>query len=379
MKKYDMISDLSEQTAKEVVRNEESWRGYLNTASRLYKYPFKDQLLIYAQRPDAQACASIEVWNEKMHCWVNKGAKGIALIDDENYKKLRYVFDISDVHKARRIGRFPHLWEMGEEHKEAVLSHLEKTYGETDREAGFAGRIRNIADRIAEDCYKEIAEGMEYLKENKCLAFNIYDKLLHFAVHDIVMHEVCWRDIEQTVADAVLLLLPDDRKKKALEWLRDFRLRDIWKLQSDEEDIALIIDHIVVNDDGMAEVHMIDDSIQKYTFPKFRPAQHMAEKQKEQTRKKKSEKKTNPKTPTIVTKCENCGGSVQQYTGQKLRRFCCNKCRNQWWNQHLDQVNRKAYYEIACQHCGKVITVYGDSRRKYCSHECYIADRFEKK
>lgn len=169
MKKYDMISDLSEQTAKEVVRDEESWRGYLNTASRLYKYPFKDQLLIYAQRPDAKACASIEVWNEKMHCWVNKGAKGIALIDDENHKKLRYVFDISDVHKARRIGRYPQLWEMGEEHKEAVLNHLEKTYGETDREAGFAGRIREIADRIAEDCYKEIAEGMEYLKEESFL------------------------------------------------------------------------------------------------------------------------------------------------------------------------------------------------------------------
>ena len=169
MKKYDMISALSEETAKEVVRNEESWRGYLNTASRLYKYPFKDQLLIYAQRLDAKACASIEVWNEKMHCWVNKGAKGIALIDDENHKKLRYVFDISDVHRARRIGRYPHLWEMGEEHKEAVLSHLEKTYGDTDREARFAGRIREIADRIAEDCYKEIAEGMEYLKEESFL------------------------------------------------------------------------------------------------------------------------------------------------------------------------------------------------------------------
>ena len=113
-----------------------SWRGYLNTVSRLYKYPFKDQLLIHAQRPDDEVCASIEVWNEKMHCWVNKGANGIALIDDENNKKLRYVFDISDVHKARRIGRFPRLWEMGEEHEEAVLSHLEKTYGDTDREAG---------------------------------------------------------------------------------------------------------------------------------------------------------------------------------------------------------------------------------------------------
>ena len=83
MRKYDMISGLAEATAKDVVRNEERWRSYLNTASGLYKYPFKDQLLIYAQRPDATACVSIEIWNEKMHCWVNKGAKGIALIDDD--------------------------------------------------------------------------------------------------------------------------------------------------------------------------------------------------------------------------------------------------------------------------------------------------------
>ncbi len=83
MRKYDLISALSAETSREVARNEESWKKYLNTASRLYKYPFKDQLLIYAQRPDATACASIEIWNEKMHCWVNKGAKGIALIDEE--------------------------------------------------------------------------------------------------------------------------------------------------------------------------------------------------------------------------------------------------------------------------------------------------------
>ena len=169
MRKYDMISGLAETTAKDVVRNEESWRSYLNTASGLYKYPFKDQLLIYAQKPDATACASIEIWNEKMHCWVNKGAKGIALIDDDTNTGLKYVFDISDVHKARRIGRFPNLWEMQEEHKQAVLDRLERTYGETDKEAGFTNRIREIAEQIAEDYYKEIVYDMEYLKEGSFL------------------------------------------------------------------------------------------------------------------------------------------------------------------------------------------------------------------
>ena len=171
MRKYDVISALSEETSKRVTRNEESWKKYLNTASRLYKYPFKDQLLIYAQRPDATACASIEIWNEKMHCWVNKGAKGIALLDEEGspYTGLRYVFDISDVHKARRIGRFPQLWEMREEHQEAVLNRLEGIYGDTNKEAGFVDRIREIASRIAQDCYGELASDMEYLKEGSFL------------------------------------------------------------------------------------------------------------------------------------------------------------------------------------------------------------------
>ena len=171
MRKYDLISSLSEETAKRVTRNDESWKKYLNTASRLYKYPFKDQLLIYAQRPDATACASIEIWNEKMHCWVNKGAKGIALLDEEGspFTGLRYVFDISDVHKARRIGRFPKLWEMREEHQEAVLNRLEGIYGDTNKEAGFVDRIREIASRIAQDCYGELASDMEYLKEGSFL------------------------------------------------------------------------------------------------------------------------------------------------------------------------------------------------------------------
>lgn len=78
-RKYEIISKLAEETAKEVVKNETAWKRYLTTAARIYKYPFQEQLLIYAQRPDATACASIEVWNSrKLNCWVNKGAKGIA-------------------------------------------------------------------------------------------------------------------------------------------------------------------------------------------------------------------------------------------------------------------------------------------------------------
>ena len=159
MTKYVKISVLARETAKKVCRGREQWIRYLDVASRLYKYPFEDQLLIYAQRPDATACASLEMWNERMFCWVNRGAKGIALIDGESERpKLRYVFDVSDVHKARRIGKDPFIWHLREEHKEVVLAELEHIYGSTNAFLPFENRIYEIAERIAEDFYEEAVD-----------------------------------------------------------------------------------------------------------------------------------------------------------------------------------------------------------------------------
>ena len=159
MTKYIKISVLARETAKKVCRGREQWIRYLDVASRLYKYPFEDQLLIYAQRPDATACASLEMWNERMFCWVNRGAKGIALIDGESERpKLRYVFDVSDVHKAKRIGKDPFIWHLREEHKEVVLIELEHIYGSTNDALPFEYRIYEIAERIAEDFYEEAVD-----------------------------------------------------------------------------------------------------------------------------------------------------------------------------------------------------------------------------
>ena len=169
-KKYHEISMLAGETARQVSKNGEEWTKYLTTAARLYKYPFEDQMLIYAQRPDAKACALMETWNEKMFCWVNRGAKGIALFDRESERpRLKYVFDVSDVHKSRRIGKDPYLWEIREEHKDAVLAQLEKTYGATDRGNSFEGRLIEIAGRIAEDYYSELLPDMSYAKEGSFL------------------------------------------------------------------------------------------------------------------------------------------------------------------------------------------------------------------
>lgn len=162
MRKYDFISALAKETAAEVVKNREEWMKYLTTAARLYKYPFREQLLIYAQRPDATACASIELWNERMHCWVNKGAKGIALLDEDDAhgKRLKYVFDVSDVHAARRIGRYPELWELHEEHKEDVIKRLEHTYGATDDKKLFEERLITKYGMMRETYLKENHRGV---------------------------------------------------------------------------------------------------------------------------------------------------------------------------------------------------------------------------
>ena len=157
-RQYHEIKRLAEDTAKRIVSSEQEWKIFLDTASRMYRYPFREQLLIHAQRPDATACASLELWNEKMHCWVNKGAHGIALIDEEGIHRsgLKYVFDVSDVHEARFIGRKPKLWRMREEHQAAAIEALERTYGATDAGLPFESRIFKIAERIAADMAPEI-------------------------------------------------------------------------------------------------------------------------------------------------------------------------------------------------------------------------------
>jgi len=109
MAKLQDILGLVEFEAKVAASSPQDWMRYMDTASRLYRYPFSDTLLIHAQRRDATACAELEIWNEKMMRWVNRGAKGIALIDDTGpRRRLRYVFDISDTHMVRG-GRTPYL------------------------------------------------------------------------------------------------------------------------------------------------------------------------------------------------------------------------------------------------------------------------------
>lgn len=160
--KYNTIIQLIYDTEKRITCNGDEWKEFLCTAGNLCKYPFREQIQIYAQRPDAAACASIEIWNRRMNCWVNRGAKGIALIDeDASRPRLKYVFDISDVHKARRIGRFPYFWRVRPEQEQAVMERLFENY-RVEKKV-FTDYIKELSRQIAKECYEDTRTEMQYL------------------------------------------------------------------------------------------------------------------------------------------------------------------------------------------------------------------------
>ena len=170
MARLEDIRGLAESHASSISSSPRDWMNYLDTAARLYRYPFMDQLLIHAQRPQATACASLELWNEKMLRWVNRGAKGIALLDETMQKtRLRYVFDIQDTHKIKG-GRTPYLWQLQEKQQDALLNHLEEVYGLEAKDAGnLSDALMATAKYMVEENLDEYLDGLTYMTEGTYL------------------------------------------------------------------------------------------------------------------------------------------------------------------------------------------------------------------
>ena len=170
MARLDEIRGLAEYHAAHISSSPRDWMNYLDTAARLYRYPFMDQLLIHAQRPKATACASLELWNEKMLRWVNRGAKGIALLDETMQKtRLRYVFDIQDTHKVKG-GRTPYLWRLQEKQQEELLNHLEEVYGlEVIDTGSLSDALMATAKYMVEENLDEYLDGLTYVMEGTYL------------------------------------------------------------------------------------------------------------------------------------------------------------------------------------------------------------------
>ena len=162
MPQINDIRELAQQSARYVSNSPQDWMSYLDVAARLYRYSFTDALLIHAQRPDATACAELELWNQKMSRWVNRGAKGIALLDDTGPRtKLRYVFDIADTHLVRG-GKTPLLWNLdSHEHEQAILNHLADTYGLSQTDS-MNTALMELAQQLTADNLDEAMDGLAY-------------------------------------------------------------------------------------------------------------------------------------------------------------------------------------------------------------------------
>ena len=154
------MEQLTEEVAKDVAASPQEWMRFLNTASRLYKYTFPEQLLIYAQRPEATAVASMEIWNQKMYRWIKKGSKGIALIDNTSgpKTKLRYVFDVQDTYKVRNLGKDPQLWNLPVEGEQLVADYLQEQLSLEDTEGGLAESLHQAAKESMQEWLPDALE-----------------------------------------------------------------------------------------------------------------------------------------------------------------------------------------------------------------------------
>ena len=171
--KAEFYRQMAEQVSTRLVGSWKEWTAFLTTAARLYKYPFHEQMMIYAQRPDATACAEYDLWNEKMGRYVRRGSKGIALVDDSGDRpRLRYVFDISDT-GTREHSRTPWLWQLEEQHIGPVSAMLERNYGVAGDD--LAQQLTDVAGKLASEYWDEHQQDFRYIVDGSFL--EEYDEL----------------------------------------------------------------------------------------------------------------------------------------------------------------------------------------------------------
>lgn len=169
-RKYELISELYDRTCKTVVSNPQSWQKFLESACRNFKLRFDEQLLIFAQRPDATAVLEIERWNTSFGRWVNKGAKGIAVFEDadRSRQRLTHYFDISDTHESRYSRPVP-LWNMRDEYAASVIETLESTFGELENKSSLSNAVMSAAQNAAEDNLPDYLNDLVYISEDSFL------------------------------------------------------------------------------------------------------------------------------------------------------------------------------------------------------------------
>jgi N12 class adenine-specific DNA methylase/adenine-specific DNA methylase len=191
-RKYDLISELYNRTCKTVVSNPQNWQAFLASACRNYKLRYDEQLLVYAQRPDATAVLEIEQWNKIFGRWVNRGARGIAVFADENRsrQRLTHYFDISDTHESK-YSRTVQIWDMRQEYEADVIETLESTFGEIENKSSLAEAIMGAARNAAEDNIPDYLQDLYYATEGSSFE-EVEEDIVAFIYKNVVANSVAY-------------------------------------------------------------------------------------------------------------------------------------------------------------------------------------------
>jgi N12 class adenine-specific DNA methylase len=200
-RKYDLISELYNRTCKTVVSNPQNWQAFLASACRNYKLRYDEQLLVYAQRPDATAVLEIEQWNKIFGRWVNRGARGIAVFADENRsrQRLTHYFDISDTHESRYSRTVP-IWDMRQEYEADVIETLESTFGEIENKSSLAEAIMGAARNAAEDNIPDYLQDLYYATEGSSFE-EVEEDIVAFIYKNVVTNSVAYMMMSRLCVD----------------------------------------------------------------------------------------------------------------------------------------------------------------------------------
>ena len=209
-RKYDLISELYARTCKTVVMNPQNWEAFLRSACRNYKLRFDEQLLVYAQKPDATAVLEIERWNGSFGRWVNRGAHGIAVFEDADRSKQRLIhyFDISDTHESRYSRPVP-IWQMKSEYTEDIIDTLESTFGELADKVSLEVAIFSAAKNAVEDNITDYLSDLFYSVENSLLD-GVSEEEISVIYRDTVQNSVAYMLMSRLGLDTEGIFEPDD-------------------------------------------------------------------------------------------------------------------------------------------------------------------------
>ena len=209
-RKYDLISELYRRTCNAVVADPQNWQAFLRCACRNYKLRFDEQLLIYAQRPDATAVLEIERWNKSFGRWVNRGAKGIAVFEDadRNSQRLTHYFDISDTHESRYVRPVP-LWQMKPEYTDEVIETLENTFGELENKGTLEEAVLSAAKNAVEDNIPDYLSDLMYFADDSFL-FGLDEDMIASMYRAAVTNSVAYMMMVRLGIDTELYFETED-------------------------------------------------------------------------------------------------------------------------------------------------------------------------